>query len=47
MVIRSVLANNFSPLEYRSDTGAPQENFLISEQRKQLEYQRLYGSARF
>ncbi len=37
--IRNSLIGDFKPLELRQDTGALWENFLISERRKQLEYQ--------
>jgi len=37
--IRNSLIGDFKPLELRQDKGALWENFLISERRKQLEYQ--------
>ncbi|MEZ4988508.1 MAG: ATP-binding protein [Saprospiraceae bacterium] len=45
--IRNVLTDNFNNLDYRTDTGALWENFLIAERRKKIEYQRLYGSTYF
>ena len=45
--IRNSLAANFQPLEYRQDTGALWENFLIAERYKKIAYQRLYGSSYF
>ena len=45
--IRNVLTENFNTLDYRTDTGALWENFLIAERRKKIEYERFYGSAYF
>ncbi len=38
--IRNALLGGFQPLELRTDTGALWENFLVSERRKLLAYQR-------
>jgi uncharacterized protein len=45
--IRNALLNNFLPLEYRTDTGALWENFLISERIKFLHYDRKFVNLYF
>ncbi len=45
--IRNALINRFSPLDLRDDVGALWENYLISERRKKIEYERLYRSTYF
>ncbi|MFA7332458.1 MAG: ATP-binding protein [Candidatus Delongbacteria bacterium] len=39
--IRNALLGSFQPLDLRTDTGALWENFLVSERRKLLAYQRV------
>ncbi len=45
--IRNSLIENFNPLEFRQDIGPLWENFLLSERRKKIEYQRLFGNTYF
>ena len=45
--IRNALINRFSPIDLRDDVGALWENYLISERRKKIEYERLYRSTYF
>lgn len=45
--IRNALINRFSPLDLREDIGGLWENYLISERRKKLEYEKLYRSTYF
>ncbi len=45
--IRNALIENFNQLSFRQDTGQLWENFLLSERRKKMEYQRIYGSVYF
>ena len=45
--IRNALINRFSPLDLRDDVGALWENYLITERRKKIEYERLYRSTYF
>ncbi len=45
--IRNALINRFSPLDLRDDVGALWENYLISERRRKIEYERLYRSTYF
>jgi len=40
--VRNALISNFNPLELRNDIGTLWENFLISERRKLLEYNRIF-----
>lgn len=39
--VRNALINNFQPLSMRNDTGALWENFLVSERKKLLEYDKI------
>lgn len=41
--IRNAIAGNFKSLEFRQDTGALWENFMISERLKLLNYQQWHG----
>lgn len=43
--IRNALIANFNQIEGRADRGALWENFLISERKKFLEYNRLWGNS--
>ncbi len=45
--IRNTLIENFNPLEFRQDIGPLWENFLLSERRKKMEYERLFGNTYF
>ena len=45
--IRNALIANFNQIEARTDRGALWENFLISERKKFLEYNRLWGNSWF
>lgn len=45
--IRNAVIGQFQPLNNRTDTGALWENFLISERRKQIFYQKLVASQYF
>lgn len=45
--IRNAVIGQFQPLNNRTDTGALWENFLISERRKQIFYQKLVVSQHF
>ena len=45
--IRNALIANFNQIEGRADRGALWENFLISERKKFLEYNRLWGNSWF
>lgn len=45
--IRNALISNFNPLNIRNDTGALWENFLISERKKTLEYNRIFANTYF
>ena len=45
--IRNALIANFNQIEGRADRGALLENFLISERKKFLEYNRLWGNSWF
>ncbi len=45
--IRNALIANFNQIEGRADRGALWENFLISEWKKFLEYNRLWGNSWF
>ena len=45
--VRNALISNFNPLEMRSDTGILWENFLVSERRKYLEYNRIFCNTYF
>jgi uncharacterized protein len=45
--LRNALINRFSPLALREDTGLLWENYLISERRKKIEYDKLYRSTYF
>lgn len=45
--IRNALIGNFSPLELRNDVGQLWENFVITERRKQLAYERFHGQTYF
>ncbi len=40
--VRNALISNFNPFELRNDIGGLWENFLISERRKYLEYNRVF-----
>lgn len=45
--IRNALINNYNSLDLRNDTGALWENFLISERKKELEYNRIFTNVYF
>lgn len=45
--IRNALINDFRPIEVRNDAGAIFENFIISELRKQNEYNQVYANFYF
>lgn len=45
--LRNALINRFSPLTLREDTGLLWENYLISERRKKIEYEKLYRNNYF
>ena len=45
--VRNALINRFSPLDLREDIGGLWENYLISERRKKLEYEKLYRNTFF
>ena len=45
--LRNALINRFSPLSLREDTGSLWENYLISERRKKIEYERLHRNTYF
>jgi len=45
--IRNALISNYNPLNIRNDTGALWENFLISERKKTLEYNRIFANTYF
>jgi uncharacterized protein len=45
--LRNALINRFSPLTLREDTGLLWENYLISERRKKIEYEKLYRNTYF
>ena len=45
--IRNSLINSFNPLDMRNDIGALWENFLISERKKYLEYNRIFTNIYF
>jgi predicted AAA+ superfamily ATPase len=45
--IRNAVLADFKPLSLRTDTGALWENFLISERKKYLEYERLWAKSYF
>jgi hypothetical protein len=45
--LRNALINRFSSLALREDTGLLWENYLISERRKKIEYEKLYRSTYF
>jgi predicted AAA+ superfamily ATPase len=45
--IRNALISNFNQIELRNDIGTLWENFLISERKKFLEYNRLYCNTYF
>lgn len=45
--IRNALISNFNPLEIRSDIGPLWENFMISERRKMMEYERISANTFF
>ena len=45
--IRNALIGNFNSLTIRNDKGALWENFLITERRKQVEYDRKFGASYF
>jgi len=45
--IRNALIANFNPVDLRNDIGVLWENFLISERRKVLEYNRIYTNTYF
>lgn len=45
--VRNALINNFQPVSLRNDLGALWENFLISERKKMLEYQRIHTGSYF
>lgn len=45
--IRNALIGNFLSLDKRTDTGALWENYLISERKKLLKYQNMYGHSYF
>lgn len=45
--IRNTLINNFSPITYRSDTGALWENFMITERLKYLAYNETFANSYF
>lgn len=45
--IRNALISNFNPLEIRSDIGPLWENFMISERRKMMEYDRISANTFF
>jgi predicted AAA+ superfamily ATPase len=38
--VRNMIVSNFSPLDSRGDVGQLWENFLLSERRKKLAYQK-------
>jgi len=42
-----MIINNFAPASQRSDIGALWENFIISERKKLLAYNRFYGNTYF
>lgn len=45
--VRNALISNFNALSLRNDTGALWENFLVSERKKVLEYERIYANTYF
>lgn len=45
--IRNSLIANYNPLTLRNDTGALWENFLVSERRKYLHYNRIFANTYF
>ncbi len=45
--IRNMLIDNFNSLEFRQDTGALWENFLVSERMKKKAYDHIYGDSWF
>jgi len=45
--LRNALINRFSPLALREDTGLLWENYLVSERRKKIEYEKLYRNIYF
>jgi len=45
--IRNAVLADFSPAETRHDIGALWENFLVSERRKKLQYQRIWANSYF
>ncbi len=45
--IRNALIGQFGPIESRADKGALWENYLISERRKYLAYNKMYGNSYF
>lgn len=45
--IRNSLVANFNPLDFRADTGALWENFLMSERRKANHYNKLFVNSYF
>lgn len=45
--VRNALISNFNPIELRNDIGALWENFLISERKKFLEYNKIYCNCYF
>src|SRR5690606_25199725 len=45
--VRNALINNYQPVSLRNDLGALWENFLISERKRLLEYQRIHAGSYF
>jgi len=45
--VRNTLINNFAPLSQRNDVGQLWENFLVSERKKKLAYEKFYGNVHF
>lgn len=45
--IRNAVIGNFTPVESRTDVGALWENYLVSERRKRIEYDRTFARAYF
>jgi uncharacterized protein len=43
--IRNSLIENFAPIDLRHDIGALWENFLVTERRKKMAYQQLFGQS--
>lgn len=45
--IRNAVIGNFTPIESRTDIGALWENYLVSERRKRVEYDRTFARSYF